>query len=80
MAAVRGRKIGFVFQSYNLIPTLTAEENVLLPYELTGGNGDGRERARQLLTPWDCSIARNIIQSNFRAANSSGSRWRGRLS
>ncbi|MBI3282148.1 MAG: ATP-binding cassette domain-containing protein, partial [Acidobacteria bacterium] len=37
------------FQSYQLIPTLTAEENVLLPYELTGGNGDGRRRARELL-------------------------------
>jgi putative ABC transport system ATP-binding protein len=49
MASVRGRKIGFVFQSYNLIPTLTAEENVLLPYELNGGNGSGRDRARQLL-------------------------------
>lgn len=49
MAMVRGRKIGFVFQSYNLIPTLTAEENVLLPYELTGGSNGGRERARQLL-------------------------------
>lgn len=49
MALVRGRKIGFVFQSYNLIPTLTAEENVLLPYELSGGNGSGRSRARQLL-------------------------------
>ncbi len=49
MAQVRGRKIGFVFQSYNLIPTLTAEENILLPYELTGGNGDGRARARRLL-------------------------------
>src|SRR5947199_1008233 len=34
LALVRGRKIGFVFQSYNLIPTLTAEENILLPYEL----------------------------------------------
>jgi putative ABC transport system ATP-binding protein len=49
MAQVRGRKIGFVFQSYNLIPTLTAEENVLLPYELSGGNGSGRGRARELL-------------------------------
>ncbi len=47
---VRGRKIGFVFQSYQLIPTLTAEENVLLPHELTGGNGiDGPKRARELL-------------------------------
>ena len=50
MALLRGRKIGFVFQSYHLLPTLTAEENVLLPYELTGGNGaSGRERARELL-------------------------------
>src|ERR1700759_3509493 len=36
MATLRGRKIGFVFQSYHLIPTLTAEENVLLPMELAG--------------------------------------------
>ena len=34
LATVRGRKIGFVFQSYQLIQTLTALENVLLPYEL----------------------------------------------
>ncbi|HWB84867.1 MAG TPA: ABC transporter ATP-binding protein [Bryobacteraceae bacterium] len=49
MARLRGRKIGFVFQSYHLIPTLTAEENVLLPMELAGGDPGGRERARELL-------------------------------
>jgi len=50
LALVRGKKIGFVFQSYQLIPTLTAEENVLLPYELTGGDvKSGTERARELL-------------------------------
>jgi putative ABC transport system ATP-binding protein len=51
LSLVRGRKIGFVFQSYQLIPTLTAEENVLLPHELVGSNnGDGgRKRARELL-------------------------------
>jgi putative ABC transport system ATP-binding protein len=50
LAVLRGRKIGFVFQSYQLIPTLTAEENVLLPYELVGANGtDGRSRAKELL-------------------------------
>jgi putative ABC transport system ATP-binding protein len=49
MALLRGRKIGFVFQSYHLIPTLTAEENVLLPMELAGAEAGGRERARALL-------------------------------
>jgi len=51
LAVVRGRKIGFVFQSYQLIPTLTAEENVLLPHELAGGDvAAGTARARELLT------------------------------
>ena len=49
MALLRGRKIGFVFQSYHLIPTLTAEENVLLPMELAGNGQGGRGRARELL-------------------------------
>src|SRR5580698_1801466 len=50
LAVVRGRKIGFVFQSYQLIPTLTAEENVLLPHELLGGSTtSGTVRARELL-------------------------------
>ena len=48
LAVLRGRKVGFVFQSYQLIPTLTAEENVLLPLDLAGV-GDGRGRARELL-------------------------------
>jgi putative ABC transport system ATP-binding protein len=48
LAAVRGRKIGFVFQSYQLIQTLTALENVLLPYELNV-KGNGIQHARRLL-------------------------------
>src|SRR3954468_21223024 len=49
LALLRGRKVGFVFQSYQLISTLTAEENVLLPLELAGGARDGRKRAHELL-------------------------------
>ncbi|MGE5570111.1 MAG: ABC transporter ATP-binding protein [Rhodospirillales bacterium] len=49
VAIVRGRKVGFVFQSYQLIPTLTAEENVLLPLELAGDAANGAARARELL-------------------------------
>lgn len=49
LAAVRGHKIGFVFQSYQLIPTLTALENVLLPFELNA-EGQGLPKARELLT------------------------------
>ena len=48
LAEVRGSKIGFVFQSYQLIQTLTALENVLLPYELNV-EGNGLAKARQLL-------------------------------
>jgi len=52
LAQLRGKTLGFVFQSYQLIPTLTALENVLLPYELnedSGGRKAGVERARALL-------------------------------
>src|SRR5271155_2496480 len=53
LAQVRGKTIGFVFQSYQLIPTLTALENVLLPHELNADAKDaaaGMSRARELLT------------------------------
>ena len=48
LAEVRGQRIGFVFQSYQLIPTLTALENVMLPYELNA-RGDARKKAEPLL-------------------------------
>src|SRR5277367_663049 len=51
LAQVRGKTIGFVFQSYQLIPTLTALENVLLPHELNDDTKEsGLTRARDLLT------------------------------
>jgi putative ABC transport system ATP-binding protein len=47
-ARLRGEKVGFVFQSFQLIPTLTAEENVRVPLELRGVT-DAAVRARDLL-------------------------------
>ena len=47
-AALRGRVAGFVFQSFHLLPSLTALENVMLPLELAG-SGDARGPARALL-------------------------------
>ena len=48
LADLRGALVGFVFQSFHLIPSLTAFENVLVPLELTGRN-DARARARALV-------------------------------
>ena len=47
-ARLRNERVGFVFQSFNLIPTLTAIENVMVPLELRGGN-NAREQAATLL-------------------------------
>ena len=47
----RRTHIGFVFQAFNLIPTLTVLENVLLPLELSGGAGaEEHDRARHILS------------------------------
>ena len=47
LTKLRRRHIGFVFQSFNLLPTLTAEENILLPLSIAGRKPDrGRRRRR----------------------------------
>lgn len=51
LAQIRGRKIGFIFQSFNLIPNLTAKENVVLPMVFQGVRKEEREaKAEELLT------------------------------
>jgi putative ABC transport system ATP-binding protein len=47
-AALRGRMVGFVFQSFQLLPAMTALENVMLPLELAGA-ADADEAARAML-------------------------------
>src|SRR3954470_17267935 len=50
MAVLRGRKLGFVFQAYHLVPTLTALENVMLPMEMLGDKvAAAKPRAEYLL-------------------------------
>jgi putative ABC transport system ATP-binding protein len=48
LAALRGRAVGFVFQTFQLLPTLTAIENVMVPLELQGRRG-AREQSASLL-------------------------------
>jgi putative ABC transport system ATP-binding protein len=49
LAGVRQRRIGFVFQEFNLIPTLNALENVMLPLRYGPRRNDGKQRAGELL-------------------------------
>jgi putative ABC transport system ATP-binding protein len=46
LTLLRRRRVGFVFQSYNLVPTLDIEGNILLPFELDGRGPNEDERAR----------------------------------
>jgi putative ABC transport system ATP-binding protein len=48
LAALRGAKVGFIFQAFHLIPSLTAYENILVPMEIMGIR-NARERAQRLL-------------------------------
>lgn len=50
LIAYRCKAIGFVFQNYNLVPNLTATENVMLPMEFAGkSSGERKKRAEELL-------------------------------
>jgi ABC-type lipoprotein export system ATPase subunit len=53
-AELRGRRLGFIFQDFNLIPTMTAMDNILLPLRYTGGDKKAaRIRADALLAEVD---------------------------
>ena len=49
LARLRGTKVGFVFQEYNLLPSLNVLENVMLPLRYVHDRTDGRKRAEDLL-------------------------------
>jgi putative ABC transport system ATP-binding protein len=72
MAQLRGKKIGFVFQSYHLIPTLTALENVMLPMEFSGASDNAVGRAGHLLD----SVGLSGRRSHYPAQLSGGEQQR----
>jgi putative ABC transport system ATP-binding protein len=66
LPAVRARKIGFVFQAFNLLASLTAEENVLFPAQLVpGGVKAARGRARALLERLDLAERRTFLPEDL---------------
>ena len=72
LARIRNQFVGFIFQSFQLLPSLTALENVMVPAEISGENR-ARQRAGNC---WDGSASAAgciIIRPSFPAASSSGS-------
>lgn len=64
LAVFRRRKVGFVFQFYNLIPVLTAEENITLPVMLDGQNVD-KELLEEILSSLGLSDRRQHLPSQL---------------
>jgi len=70
-ALLRARRVGFVFQSFQLLIGLTALENVMLPLELTG-QPDARRSALELLERVGLKARAAIIRPSYPAVSSSG--------
>ncbi|MEK8225973.1 ATP-binding cassette domain-containing protein [Oerskovia sp. M15] len=79
LTALRRTRIGFVFQSYNLVPTLTAAENITLPLDIARAPWTGRGSTRSC-PPWASGTACTTAPPSSRAASSSGSRARALVS
>ncbi len=77
LTRLRRKHIGFVFQSFNLLPTLSAEENVTLPLAIAGRK-PGRDVVDALLERWAWPSAATTSPRSSPAASSSGSRSRAR--
>ena len=80
LTQLRRDEIGFVFQSFNLVPTLTAEENILLPLAIAGRKPDPEWYAAVIATVDLGGPARRTSPRSSPAASSSGSRSPGRWS
>ena len=78
LTELRRDRIGFIFQTFNLLPVLSAEENVLLPLSIAGREVDREWFDRLVDTVGIRDRLSLIVPRNSPAASSSGWRWRGR--
>ena len=74
LTQLRRDRIGFIFQAFNLIPTLTAAENIALPMRLAGRKPDAELVRHTSSTPSVCAPAAATVRRSSRVASSSGSR------
>jgi putative ABC transport system ATP-binding protein len=79
LAAWRGRNVGIVFQFFQLLPTLTALENAMLPLDFArqGSKRERRRRAPSSWNWWGLATSWIIFRPSFPVASSSG--WRLRV-
>ena len=74
LTALRRDKLGFVFQAFNLIPVLTARENITLPLTLAGTRGRRRSGSTRWSTPSASATGSRTGPPSSPAASSSASR------
>jgi putative ABC transport system ATP-binding protein len=71
LSIFRRRNIGFVFQSYNLVPVLNAEENILLPVHLDGNKPD-KDFTAQIIETLGLEENGRVCQTSFPEAGGGG--------
>ncbi len=75
LTALRRDRIGFVFQAFNLVPTLTAEQNITLPLALAGAQARHRHGSTTWWPRWGSRTGCATARTNSPAASSSAWRW-----
>lgn len=74
----RRRKIGFVFQAYNLVPVLNVYENIVLPIQLDGNEVD-KDHIDEIISVLGLSEKRRVCRISYQEVSSRGSRSQERL-
>jgi len=77
LTKLRRDRIGFVFQAFNLVPTLSALENITLPMDLAGIEPDGDWLKTVISTVGLTDRNRGTVRTNSLVDSSSESRWQG---